>query len=347
MSELMLDVRGASAGDAQDAFDQAFCDVAVRARGAHHGGVLPVAVMHTFLRAPVPFRTRFWLARDNGVVVGRIGANLSATRGDTGYVGFFEVVEAGSDAASVSRGQAVAQALLAAATAWLRDQGAKTLYGPLNFNTWFAYRFRTDADTAGFAWEPSNPPRYVDYFVRFGMRPIATYTSEAVREFASVGHATEGAHARARDQGYTFRMVDVATAMQRDLPLLYSLSMRGFADNFLFEPITLEQFRALYIPVAKSAQGVAYFVDDPEGTPVGFFFGFAHEGFFVFKSVAVLPAHQGRGLSNALIHLLAREATNMGFTKGIFALVKDGAISACYARKTETMWRHTYALFQA
>lgn len=307
-------------------------------------GLLPEAVGQAFVLQPTPFAKEFWIAVDSADrVVGRIGASLSVVFPNTAAIGFFEVDM------SHPENESVGVSLLDRAEAWAREQGAKTLHGPLNFNTWFPYRFRVDRDVREkFSWEPVNPPEYVALWVKKGWTTLETYKSQGHEGLSAFAEQTRPAYDRASQAGYTFRPFDSTRIMDVEVPILHDVSMAGFKDNFLFEPLPLEAFRALYVPVAQSKLdlGLSHVAISPQGEPVGFFFCFEDKGYVVYKSVAVKPSARGMGLSNAVAHLAAVRGVERGLTKLITALVKSGAQSESYGKKARLLWEHDYALYE-
>lgn len=297
-----------------------------------------------FLTMPFPFAREFWLVRgEGGRPLGRIGANLS-TRTGCGYIGFYEVDVTHPEADKIG------SRLLGAALNWLRASGATDAYGPLAFNTWFPYRFRLHGcehdGGPTFAWEPVNPPEYVEAWSAAGFREVEGYHSQGLAGLAEFAERTRGSFEAARQKGFTFRPFDASALFEREVPLLYSLSMAGFRDNLLFETIPFEAFRRLYVPLAGKADlSLATFVMDSKGAECGFFFCFADQGYLVLKTVTMADSARGMGLSNALAHFSAINALKAGCDKHITALVRSGAQSESYAKKSKPLWRHNYALF--
>jgi hypothetical protein len=303
-------------------------------------GLLPLGMGAAFVTQPTPFAKEFWIVRDSGgKALGRIGASVSAIDKSTGAIGFFEV--------AVDHPQ-VAKQLLQAAEAWLKSKGVLVAHGPVNFNTWFSYRFRTgQQDDLRFSWEPVNPSEYVTFWMQNGYTELEVYKSQGhdgLKQFAEV---TRPAYEKALKLGCTFRPFDSKKVMEVEVPVLYDISMDGFRDNFLFEPIPFEAFQALYVPVAgKLDLGLAHMAMDVRGQPVGFFFCYQDNEYLVYKSVAVKHAGRGMGVSNALAYLAAQEGLKRGLSRLITALVKSGAQSESYGKKAALLWEHGYGLYK-
>lgn len=106
----------------------------------------------------------FLAERPNGEVIGTIAAmvdhNYNAFQEvQVGWFGLFEVIEE----------YTVAEALLATARDWVREQGMTAILGPVNMSTNNEYALLID----GFDFPPVvmmtyNPPYYVDFIERFG-----------------------------------------------------------------------------------------------------------------------------------------------------------------------------------
>lgn len=291
------------------------------------------------------FRTRggsdFWIARKNARTVGRIGSSLLSSRPGTGVVGFFEVDLSIPDPLNVASG------LLDTAERWLREKGIIRVVGPMNFNTWFSYRFRTDLDREVFAWEPGNPEEYPKIFTDLGFRVCREYHSIASAGLERYVVKTESDYVECRSRGFTFRPFSRTHFVAREIPILFEISMAGFKDNFLFEPISFEAFRGLYVPIAEALDlSYCFFTLNPDGEEVGFIFCFLDKDYLILKSMTVLPDYRGLGLSNALTHVAGRLASKKGFLKFVSALVRKGAQSESYSRKAETLWIHRYSLYE-
>lgn len=309
-------------------------------------GLLPTGAWAGFLEMPLPFAREFWLIRGEGDrIIGRIGANVSPVHPGFGYVGFFEV---DLDHRNVSK---VSSLLLRTASEWLRVLGVTEAYGPLTFNTWFPYRFRLPSagqdSSPLFSWEPVNPPEYVSLWIDFGFEEVERYHSQGLSGLQEFAELTRPAFEKATAKGYSFRSFNAERVLEVEVPLLYKFSMEGFKQNFLFEPIPFEAFRQLYVPLAKKANlSLANFVLDPEGKEQGFFFCFPDQGYLVMKTTTVSEASRGLGLSNALMHVNALNALKQGCDKFIPALVRAGAQSESYGKKSSALWKHEYALFR-
>ncbi|MBI2711240.1 MAG: GNAT family N-acetyltransferase [Bdellovibrio sp.] len=301
-------------------------------------GLPPVELGKRFIQMRMPFETEFWVAENSsGAPLGRIAANLSARFPNTGFIGFFE-----------GQSFSVANALVQEALSWLKKRGVDEVYGPVNFNTWLPYRFRIHPDSSPvFAWEPINPPEYPIWFGEMGFSADHLYHSDGLDGLNGILEGTSKDYEKALKAGYTFRPADTEALLEKEVPILYKLSMPSFRENFLFEPVPYEFFKQLYVPLAKKADvSLARFACDPQGNEVAFFFNFKEGNSMVSKTVGVLPQARGLGLSNAMLHSAAQAAIEQGLSGSVMALMKSGIQSESYGKKQNRIWRHEYVLFK-
>jgi len=305
-------------------------------------GLLDSAVCERFLTAPYPAAHDFWLCYRNGKAVGGVSANVSAGNPDAGCFGLLEFDTDFWEAGEM---------LLAGACDWLWNQGVERILGPMAFNTWFPYRFRLpDDEPHSFDWEPCNPPEYVRLLEGGGFAITENYHSIAFGKLDSVAARLEADYRQALAAGFRFKAFDENDVAEH-VPTLFRLSHACFAANDFFEPIPEALFAEAYIRLAdKGGRIHAWLLIEPEGEPVGFLYTFIdrHDGetVAVLKSIGILPAMRGRGLSNALVYLGVKAATEAGVDYAISALVHSGNPSGVFAAKGQFNWRHDYGLWQ-
>ena len=288
----------------------------------------------------------FWTLSEGAKVLGQIGATLTQAEPGAGYIGSFDVDVTHSDA------QGLTTLLLKQAEDWLKAQGCKRAIGPMTRNTWFPYRFRTDDDARSFAWEPSQPRQYPQLWREAGYVFYEGYHSQATREIAAQDARLHPAQEAAQAAGYRLRDFETANFLERDMPALYRLSMSGFAGTHLFEPISEEVFRSLYVPLTSKVDlSLSHFLVDEAGQERGFMFSFLDRDplsgdlCLVMKSLALDPSLRGSGLSNALVGGAVRKGIARGCKISISALIREGNRSAVFAGRQTHEFEHRYALF--
>lgn len=349
-----LELHTLSAAEDKAAFLEAFAQLpqACRAEEFRVGLQAPAATKW-LLNLALTSEREAWVALRGGRVVGRLHANVSWTRDDIGYIGFYEV-----DLRENDHG-AIATALLGAATAWLEARGRREVYGPIDWCTWFSYRFLVPQEpgrTHGRLcwWEPVTPPEFIEHWESAGFEVAEHYSTKpsehgAGASVALTAEAMRPAYESALAAGFTFRPFKQGEAVLEEAPELYEVNMKGFSGNFLFEPIPFEVYRATLTGIAgKIDLGMSFWVRTPEDTPAGYIYSFQDQDYYVGKSLVVLPEHRSRALMPAAGHLTLSECSKRGIPTVISALMRQGNRSERLMKSSEghaaSSWRHEYVL---
>jgi len=238
---------------------------------------------------------------------------------------------------------------------WLRDAGATALVGPINFNTFHAYRLRIDADLnqPAFAGEPFNPAYYERFLQNLGFKPRVYYRSQfselSDREVKVIEQHGEKYATLLSDKGFRFSSVDENLWLSR-LDELYRASSDIFGENLGFQQIGYEDFRAyaghrLYERLCPRSTIFAFDKEDriagvhlaiPDysslmpSTPLHARgeFKFCFERDFcrlsnpglIVKTIGVLPDHRRHGLLRTLmVHALRAAVGHYGWVCGATA----------------------------
>lgn len=258
---------------------------------------------------------------------GKIAAFIDP-RLPVGQIGFFECVD----------DPAVAQSLFEAACRWLRDQGIREVWGPMNGGAHRLHRLMTRGfERPPFLFEPRNPPHYPRLFEANGFRTISTWSSlEPSRA------QIEQMARRFRELPRAFRAVPLPLHL---VPArLYPLLNRIWSGHPGYVPLTLEEF-------TQSSQGLLAIlseryisiIQDPQGRDVGY--GFMYPDYvdqvraingdarrwaewigrtralrMVLHTVGVLPEVRRLGAIFDLIQSLLGVCLDEGFEEFVFAL---------------------------
>lgn len=296
---------------------------------------------------PTP-RELFLVHQSDGTLLASCAAALALSDTKLGLIGFFE-------AADTADGHAATALILSAAHTWLRSQGAEKVVGPVNLCTWFPYRFQADSEFySPRSWEPSSPPHYRKQWQKAGYTPTAWYFSEKSRLTMTACETNAPRLQRAEALGYRFRPLvrEPQRFLDEEVPLLHDLTLRAFADNFLFDPLPLPLFRQIYLPMVDklAAARFSWFVQSETGVPCGFLIAFEEQESLVIKTVGITPEHRGHSLQMALLQKAITQAVIEGIESIISALLKDGIASekipALFATGGQRIWRHRYILLE-
>ena len=285
---------------------------------------------------------QLFLAEDaSGAAVGRVagivnGMHLQTYEDATGFFGFFECVD----------DDAVAEALLDAATDWLRGQGLERVRGPANPSL---------NDTAGllvdgFDREPAilmpyNPPYYEDLLARYGFeRSMTMWAYYLHRKYCPLERLERGAElVKRRTPGLSVRPIDL-DRFEEEARTIREIYNDAWAENWGFVPVTEAEFLQLAEEMEQIVEPeLVYFVEH-EGRPVGFSIALPNinralrhveDGrlfwyglptglitlllrmtYGVYECrmplMGVRPAYQGKGLDSLLVLATVQNASDVG-----------------------------------
>lgn len=288
---------------------------------------------------PIPFAKEAFLISDNsGAFVGRI-LFQSSSKANLGHWSFLALSPNLKDSDLKEIDQFMSE--------WFKQKNISQAIGPYYFTTYFPYRMRVDEDKVSYPWEPKQPSYELKFMESIGHSKHAIYHSNLMKGFGHFDQKGKKEYEALLAQGFTFRPIRT-DALEEEIQILYTLSMKGFTDNYLFEPIPFELFKEVYVPSFKAVDLRMSCVQySPDGKPIGFNFTFPQGHQVIIKSACVLPEFRGRGLFSAGIYhgvLKTRELVPE-VTDAITALVHDeNEASKRVANSPTPQERHEYAL---
>jgi GNAT superfamily N-acetyltransferase len=271
------------------------------------------------------------------------------------------------------------QQLFREARSWAREQGAKRLYGPINFTTHGAYRLLIDAEPGvqPFVGEPYNPATYPALLESLGFRVARRYITQ-ISDGALDTRRIDLARGALLDAGYTLTQLD-GSLWRAMLPDLKPLADAMFAQNFAFTPISYESFARGYgeSVARRLCPRTSLVARGPRNDIAGFVLVYPDYGPLVAQSagsarvaanslsfaehaplleqwsprtaivrtIAVAPEHRAQGLSHALgATVVASGAAH--YDRWIGALIRDDNPSRRFG-DTQTHTVRRYALYAA
>ena len=216
-------------------------------------------------------------------------------------------------------------AVLKEAMAQAKAQGASSLIGPMDGDTWHSYRLVTDStDRPAFLMEPTSKPHDQQAFADAGFTPISHYFS------ASVPLGGIDTQKTPQTDGITLEHWD-GTDPEALFAQVHDLSCTAFAGNPFYKPIDLPDFLAMYMPVVPLLkQDLIWFARDDAGKLVGFLFGIPNyaEGPETKTAILKTYASLAKGAGYALSQQFYASAKDMGCDTAIHALMHDDNLSA-------------------
>jgi len=260
---------------------------------------------------------------------------------------------------------------------WAKKQGAKVIYGPINFSTFNAYRIRLNYFEHGaFHGEPYNPPYYEKLLTALGYQLNSHYYSH----FMVANEIMPGLKLMSRRISSQFSFVPLtADLWMQNLTQFYTVIDTIFADNFAYSAISYEIFSKNYglalaqrlcpktsvLALDKNQNIAGFSLIFPDYAPLcqqGLSkpLNFADINYSQYysklpkprvglgKTMAVLPAYRNKGLSGGLYTLLSIEvAKNIAlyYEEAGFCLIREGNSSQALAKRYQRR-THLYGLYQ-
>ncbi len=215
---------------------------------------------------------------------------------------------------------------------YCRAAGKKRLVGPMNGSTWQSYRIALPFGEP-FLMDVVSQPYYLMLFEENGFQTISDYlSSKAVLEPSCVSRWEER-HKRLLARGFSIYTLDMKQ-VESQLKEIHALSLDAFSKNFLYTPISEEQFMAKYVPLMAAADPrFIFLLRNSLGHLVGFHFAMRnllnHETTeLIQKTIALASELRGEGIGSFLMEHCRREALLNGYSSVIHALMHTDNVSA-------------------
>jgi GNAT superfamily N-acetyltransferase len=341
----------------EDAFLQRFTESARLMREQAFAPYAPTAAYSAMVLGLMRLRPfDGFLVMDGDRVRGRIAVEELSAKSKAAGAGLFEAA-AGADRDRISG------MLISAAERWASREGYSEVFAPIDFNTWFSYRFLLPREDGAphsrlFSWEPVQPGGYLEEFVRAGFAEMERYRTVVMRfdpqsasSLSNVAHLTSSAVSSATESGFIFDRLSDRAQLAAILDEAYEICMSAFAENLLFEPVSRELFRTILLSGAAVRDcTLSHWVRDESGEMAGFLLAFSDGDSVVAKTIAIAPSARGHRLSTALIHLAVKEGAARGLDTFVSALVRSGnvseSLSGPFADRCAEKEIHEYVLLQ-
>ena len=211
----------------------------------------------------------YFLARKDGDVVGRIAAimdrnHINIHKEQAGFFGFFECLP----------DVAIAQGLLNAAAAWLRERDIEIMRGPMNPSVNDECGFLLEGfDSPPMIMMTYTPPYYLEYMERCGLtksKDLFAYIS-IIKDVSAGGRLEKLASGvRARVPGLTVRPANMKR-FHRELETVKDIYNSAWSHNWGYVAMTNEEIEAMAKRLKPLIVPELLIMAEVNGSPAAFF----------------------------------------------------------------------------
>ena len=231
--------------------------------------------------------------------------------------------------------------LLEEAALFASQEGAVSLIGPMEGDTWHNYRLPTEGSkTPAFFMEPTCGEHDLGVFKKAGFCSISNYFS------ASVPLCDVNSPAPQSQEDLIVTAWDGSEA-QNVFSEVHELSCAAFAKNAFYKPIELNEFLSMYMPLVPYMKPELMFLArDSAGKLQGFLFGIPNHAEGENPDSVILKTYASlrKGAGYLLSSTFYTAAQKAGYKTAIHALMHNDNLSALRsATNGAEIFRH-YAL---
>lgn len=192
-----------------------------------------------------------------------------------------------------------------------KNLDVEQIIGPLNYSTWFSYRWAISGWDNVKAWpEPTNE-RYMPEFVKkIGFKEYLEYFSSIIPALDDHKHQNcKSKYNKAISKGFNFKRYK-GKKIKPILGKIYNISTEVFSRKPLYSPISKMMFKKIYVSAFEKIDPVIDLCLY-QNKPVGFSFFYPNpydERILIWKTVALKDKFQGHGLGSAFRYLVHQYA---------------------------------------
>jgi len=193
------------------------------------------------------------------------------------------------------------------------DFSGKKIVGPINYSTWFSYRWMIN----GFSEtkihpEPSNPLYMPEIFKKIGFKEYKRYSSTLVESNDSRQDYYEEKYKEILNKNYTFKRY-TSFKIYFVLKHIYNISIDSFVENPLYSNISFNNFKKIYVSDFNKKVKTQLIVDlcFYKKEPVGFVFIYKNpysDDIFVWKTIGIKRSFQNKGIGSAFRYIVHKTA---------------------------------------
>lgn len=222
----------------------------------------------------------------------------------------------------------LARTLFAEVERVAQAKGLDRLIGPMDGSTWNSHRFSDADDRPRFFTEPYHHAYYPAQWRANGFTPLAHYASHKDNDLRVDEDGLTAKSTELETAGIHIRMLDKAR-MNEELARIGAFSIAAFRENFLYAPITVDDFVAKYARIAPVlVPELVLLAEDASGTLLGLILALPDlnepdptRRAVIVKTVAATKDASVEGLGRHLMRRVEQAAAQLGHRAAIHAFM--------------------------
>jgi predicted GNAT family acetyltransferase len=221
--------------------------------------------------------------------------------------------------------QEISKMLLDHAILQAKVHGINFLIGPMNGSTWDDYRFCDEGNQTNFLFEPHNPKYYENHFTTVGFHPISEYVTNIDKNMNYDSETIQMREKYLEEIGVTIRPINM-NEYENELKKIFQFSLTVFKKNFLFTPISWNEFRKKFFNMKNVTDPDHVLLAEYKDQIVGYVFNIKDNlnknlNSLIIKKLAVNQNLQFRGLGQILVKKSAEIAKQKNYKAVVHALM--------------------------
>jgi len=227
-----------------------------------------------------------------------------------------------------------------------RQHEISLLKGPVNGSIWHQYRCIKEAGRQNyFKAEPFSKAYYYDFFASKNPSAEISYYSASREPLTIVLRVVDRSALDTMARlGFSIRVAKEISLVE--LRRIAEISRLVFSGSWGYTKLSENEFLRLYSHEKLDEHLNALYLLYKDDEIVGFCSTSKENATtLICKTIAVLPQYQGMGLGNALAYTIHSDAAEAGFTKMIYALIRDGNNIQNFPKDGAVIFRR-YAAFE-
>lgn len=231
------------------------------------------------------------------------------------------------------------------------ENDTKTLFAPIDGNTWNQYRLSINQEQLMYPMDIANPKYYSELLLEAGFDVARNYSSHIVTKLQFDKDLYSQRMNKMKEIGVRIRNINL-DQFDSELDQVYDLCMISFKNSFLFSPIDREDFKQKYIQIKDHLQeDYIWMAVDENEKLICFLFGITFpvpdgKKAYMAKTLARLPEDKYAGVGALLGDLLQMKAIEDDCNFGINAFMEQENVSTILSEKLSASVLKSYALFK-